>query len=359
YAPAIDSGLINYASVYDDTPYTFIDGSYSSLWPHNVNGKYKGLCTIEYAVSHSVNTVAVKILSEYGIGKAYDFLKNELMLDTVTDGEIIDGNLYNDLSLSSLALGGMTYGVTLKDMVSAYSIFPSEGIYKKATSVLKIYDRNGDLIIDNTPKGKRVIEKDTAEIMNQLLKSVVYDEGGTANPYIDRLIGYTEVAGKTGTTSSNIDRWFIGYTPHLASGVWVGYDMNSSLSSVEAGLHVRVFDDIMTEIYEKKEDFYFKEFSKARIVEGSFCMDSGKIVTDSCVCDPRGSRITNGYFKYGDLPCEFCDIHEKVRYCLKGNGVAGRNCPDEDCVYYGMLSYDREMPYDITVTDSEYLYFDI
>ena len=358
YAPAFEKGIINYASIYDDTPFFFGSGDYDDLWPHNVNGSYKGLCTIEYAVSRSVNTVAVKILDEYGIGASFDFLQNKLGIDSLVEKEEHDGKIYTDLSLSSLALGGMTHGVTLLDMVSAYSIFPTEGVYREGICVLKIYDSDRNLIIDNTQRGKRVLSPQTAEVMNMLLSSVVNSVGGTASSSISRTVEYSAVAGKTGTTSGNYDRWFIGYSPTLVGGIYLGYDTPKSLSGIKSSRHIEVWDEVMAEImkvYSKGE----KSFGTDYLIETNYCMDSGKLVTDACLLDARGNRSAVGYFTKDNVPREYCDSHIKVKYCKDGMGVATPFCPSDSVFYVGMIKNDRTMPYNIVVRDSEYIYYPI
>ena len=355
YAPAIDEGIISYSSVYDDIPIEFGNGDIDSLWPKNADRVYKGLCTLEYAVKHSVNTVAAKVAAEYTVEKSYSFLES-IGISSLVDGEYINGSYYSDKTLGAIALGGMTRGVSLLEMTAAYGIFPSEGLYSEPSFVVSIYERDGSLLFDNARKKTRVISVESAQLMTTLLSSVVNESAGTAYGYITKTPKVCETAGKTGTTSNSNDRWFIGYTPSLCAGIWVGYDTPQKLSTLEYGAHLKLWDEIMYSVL-NVFDSEKRSFSRDTLIEASYCADSGKIITGACVSDLRGSRARIGYFKKSDMPDEYCDRHISVSYCTEGEGIAGEFC-EGHTVQVGMLLYRRSMPYDICVTDSEYLYIE-
>lgn len=236
YAPAIDKGIIKWSTVIEDSPVN--DGGARGVpWPRNVTGTYVGDVDVKYAVEHSLNTVAVKVLQMVGEKDSFDFLKHKLLIDSLDAGE--------DVGLASLALGQPARGVTLREMTAAYSIF-EEGIMSKPRSYYFVTDSDGRIVLGNDPKQEKVISKESAAIMTKLLEAVV--DTGTAAGKVT-LDGKIEVAGKSGTSNNNCDRYFIGYTPELLAGVWFGYDYPKDLSEFGGNLSVYIWDEVMTQIY--------------------------------------------------------------------------------------------------------------
>ena len=371
YAPALEYGLIHAGTVLDDTPYDFgtvtVDAkgkkTYSkpSGWPQNSNRRYQGRMTVDYAVTASKNTFAVKVLEMVGIERAYSFLTEKLRMHSLVESANSSAGISTDKNLASLALGGFTYGVTLKEMVAAYTIFPSGGVYTELRTVKEIRDGEGNVIIDNTPEKEIIISEDTAQVMNKMLQHVITDSHGTAYSYMKNIRNLMDFAGKTGTTDSNNDRWFIGYSPYFVCGDWIGYDEPQSLSAVlKKGEHCVVWADVMYDIHQKfindaKEGkSELRTFDDGMLIKATFCADSGKLITDACKCDPRGDRSTTAYFTKSTLPTEACNVHVMVRYCNEGHGVANEYCPDECCTYVALLKVSRSFQRDVYITDAEY-----
>ncbi len=351
YSLAIEKGLINYSSVLDDTPYTI---SGRSGWPKNVNGRYAGRETVENALAQSRNTIPVKLVSSLGINTVYDFLSDTLGLST-----LVDGNKYSDKNLSALGLGGMTYGVTLREMTTAYSIFPSGGIFTDSSTIISILDSEGNVIVDNKPEHRIAIKEETAQTMVRLMKSVV--NYGTAYSYTTKIRKMKlDVAGKTGTTDNNFDKWFIGYSPYYVAGSWIGYDQNQDLGSTHG--HITIWDAIMEEIHKTKftsKGIELKTFDSDLLISAQFCKDSGKLMTDICAADSRGSRASTGYFTKHTLPTEECDVHVSVKWCLDCKKPATEFCPDESVAMRIRLKVDRTyLPDDFAYmpTDTDYVY---
>lgn len=238
YAPAIDSGLINWSTIISDSPIREGNGT-NAPWPSNANHKYVGDVTVEYALTNSLNTVAVKILHSLGNQKSFEFLSDKLKIASL--------NAQNDSGDASLALGQHSAGISLRELVSAYTIF-EEGIMSRSRTYSKVTDMNGKIILDNSYGESAVISPESAAIMTKLMQMVVNE--GTASGLIT-LNEVTEVAGKTGTTQHSCDKYFIGYTPTLLAGVWQGYLMPKSLDFIGTNYSAIVWDDIMNEIYEK------------------------------------------------------------------------------------------------------------
>lgn len=216
YAAALDRGYTP-ATIIIDSPVVFRDVNSGSTWkPRNFGEKFHGPTTFRDALAKSRNVVTVKILRDIGIDYAMDY--------AARIG--IESRLSRDLSI---ALG--TSGVSLLELVNTYSVFNNLGYLVQPVFITKIVDRDGNVIEENRPKGKKVIEESTAYVMTSLLKGVVTDGTGRRVRALNR-----PVAGKTGTTDNLNDAWFIGYTPRYTAGVWVGFDDGgTSLGKGETG----------------------------------------------------------------------------------------------------------------------------
>lgn len=376
YAPALEYGLITYGSAIDDTPANFgnetmgADGkikySRPDGYPNNYSKTYGGLTTIHYAIRHSLNTVAYKVLQKLSLSTSFDFVKNKLHIDSYIDSrELAGGTVISDMDYAALALGQMNYGLTLKEITAAYSIFANNGVYNKPKIVLKIIDRDGNVIVDNTGGSEIVISEQTASIMTKMLEEVV-DYGTAARLSVKNMI---DIAGKTGTTSQDHDRWFVGYSPYYLAGCWFGYEMPKSLELFSAGYSpaLQVWDNIMTILHQRIVDKAvakgesLKTFKLADgVVTAQYCKDSGKVPTAACLADPREeSRIETGYFTVDTVPKEKCDVHVLVAYDTVSGGIATSNCPDSNVKYVGLLKLYRSFPFKIFVTDAQFVYRDV
>lgn len=376
YAPALEYGLINYNTVVDDTPFNFgeeeIDPdtgettySRSGGWPSNYSNRYSGLTTIAEALRSSLNTVSVKVLDELTLERSFDFVKNKLHIDNFIESmTLANGNVLTDKDYSALALGGMNYGVNVLEMTAAYQIFVNDGVYTSPRIVLQILDSEGKLIVDNTQKSEIVLSTQNAYIMTKLLQNVVKSGTATAITLDEKI----EVAGKTGTTTNDYDRWFCGYTPYYVASVWFGYNMPQSLENFSASVSpaVTIWDDIMTQIHDRliervaESGETLKTFSRASgVVTATVCRDSGKLMTDACRADPRGSRATTGYYTLSTVPTDYCDVHVLVDYDTVSGGIACIDCPSSNIVKFGLLNVTRTFPVQVYITDAEYVWQDI
>lgn len=362
YTPALDKGLITYSTVVDDTPYRFIRTSsgYCRPWPQNSPKGYRGLTTVGDAVKRSVNTVSVKILNEMDKEEIFELLQGRLGLGGLVRERDIGGGRYTDIADAPLAHGQLTVGVTVKEITGAYTAIANGGVYHKPKTVLKIFDSDGRLMIDNTDGegeegGERVFSRESAAVMTKLLQGVT--GGGTASSV--KLKRRVECAGKTGTTGADRDRWFIGYTPELLCGVWFGYETPKSLSGFSGSPAVRVWDELMERLYdaesaEREVKAHFD--GGAELVRARYCKDSGKLVTAACLADPRGCRVETGYFAKGTEPTQYCDRHVLVRYDTVNHGVAGEDCLSENCRMIGMIRVERTFPCEVAIADAQYVY---
>ena len=337
YAPAIENGIITYASVYDDVPIF----KNSEFWPHNANKIYRGLMSVNYALEHSVNTVAVKVLNDLGMDKSFDFCKNRFGISLLDE---------TDKNEAPLALGQLTVGDNLLNATNAYSAFANGGYLAKPRSYLYVTDNYGNVLLSNDYSSNKIISEETASIMNIMLKNVV--DNGTAKSI--RLKDFFEVAGKTGTSGNNEDKWFIGYTPYYLCGVWTGYDTPISINSSK-NYSLTLFDAVMCDIHEDK-NADAQLFISDNIVAQEFCVDSGKIPCEECKLDPRLNRVQIGYFVKGSEPIERCPLHKQVFIDSQSGLLASEKTHPLFKRRISLVDYARDSIFDkFDVRDKNYL----
>lgn len=228
------------AMEHDMTPDTIMEDKkveYGGWSPHNADNSYQGRMPLWKALALSVNTVAVQLADKVGPSNVIANAKKLGITTLVEDGSP------NDDNLASAALGGLTKGVTPLEMAAAYGAFANKGVYIKPTAIVKILDRNGNVLEDNSSDVQKtqVMSEKTAYEMTSMLEGGIARGTGTAAS-----IG-RPAAGKTGTTDDNHDAWFIGYTPDIVTAVWVGDDTGSqSLGEIYGGtVPAQIWHDYM------------------------------------------------------------------------------------------------------------------
>ena len=347
YAPALEDGIITWSSVYDDVPVEFFEeNGKMSAWPNNASNSFAGLANVKYALQESLNTVAVKALYDLGTERSYEYLVKRFGIESL---------ISSDCDTAPLALGQQTYGVTLREITAAYTAFANGGFAYRARSYVTVMTKNGDVLLDNTSHGERVISEGNAAVMTKLLQNVV--ELGSSSVTVS-LRESVEVAAKTGTTQNSCDRWFVGYTPYYVCGVWYGHEYPSTLPQSTLRVCSTVWNDVMTELHsEFVESGEVKRFElPENVIQAAYCRDSGKLMTASCLIDARGEREEIGWFVDGTQPKSFCECHVTVKYDLFGEGVALDGCLPHECVSVGMIRVQRSFPVQITVSDAQYVW---
>ena len=356
YGPALDRGIITPATVYDDTPYRFDDNN--NRWPKNTTNSYSGLMTVNMAVSLSVNTVAVKVLADLTPEYSFDFAVNKLGMDTLVEKEIINGQEYSDVDLAPLALGGLTRGVTIEDMAAAYATYANQGQYREPRTYTKVLDSDGKtVVLDNTQDTVTAVSEKAAWYMTYMLQNAV--QSGTGSP---AQIENMTVAGKTGTTDNDQDRWFCGYTPYYTAAVWCGYDVPEEVNLTESSTNPAAYlwQKVMAGVHEGLEN---KDFERPTdVVECYYCQDSGLLATEACRSDLRGSREVKGLLALEDVPTTYCTAHTMVELCDESEQVANEYCEEVEgnsTHEVGLLAIQRMFPVSgIAVKDQAYVLMD-
>lgn len=348
YAPAFDLGVITPATVLDDSPFSLEGGR---AWPKNSPVGYDGRVSILTGVTKSKNTIAVKVANLISPKRSFDFAKDKMGLTTLVDESTNSkGEVYSDIGLAQMALGGLTYGVTVEEMASAYGAFVNGGVRYKCTTYSRVEDADGNLVINNSPEPTVAMKEKTAYYMtNCLVNAVQYGTGSKAR--MDNM----PVAGKTGTTTKDYDRWFAGYTPYYVGVSWFGYDPQRRLSgytSYNPALYM--WKQVMDKIHEGLERREF-EAPKFEVETANVCKDSGLLTTDACRLDPRGSQVTSVKLAKEDVPKTYCDVHVLVEVDIASNYLASPYCPDEVRKKIGLMDITRPMPdAGVSITDEGY-----
>ncbi len=364
YGPALEAGLITWATVTDDSPVNFGDettgdggkAEYSrpNGYPQNYSKTFRGLTTTHYALTNSLNTISYKTLMKLGLENSFGFLQRIGLSSLVESRTNSKGNTFTDLAYAPLALGQLTDGASLLEMTSAYTIFANGGVYNSPRFVLRILDSDGNVVIENEKKSEIVLSEQNATIMTMLLQNVV--KSGTARKMT--LKDSVDVAGKTGTTMYDYDRWFVGYTPYYLCGVWFGYTQPRSLEkfTVSPSPALKAWDEVMVKLHEKYTSTgNVKKFTQAAgVINQVYCADSGLLATDACKADPRGQRLEVGWFASGTEPTKYCTTHVMVDYCTSGKGIATSGCKNTKKV--GLLNISRAFPLQVKIEDAQYVY---
>jgi penicillin-binding protein 1A len=322
YAPAIEYGYVTLGTVIDDVPVDF-DG-----WiPRNYGGKFNGLTTVRSAIELSRNIPAVKVLNILGIEKSYEFLTNNFSISSLVESDKrSDGKVYTDKNLNSLALGGLTDGISVMEMTAAYTPFVNKGVYVKPYTYTKVLDHEDNTVLETKKNSHIAMSEQTASLMSHALNGVV--DHGTAT--VARLENNMPAAGKTGTTSDYLDKWFIGYTPYYCGGVWYGFDEPKSMGTELVGKQnpsALIWGAVMNKVHENLE---VKDFYEAQdIIKVPICKDSGKLPNEFCSSDQRGNRVYYEYFKKGTEPTTKCDVHVSAKVDINNNLLANEYCPED------------------------------
>ncbi len=341
YGPALEKGIINWASVYDDVPVRFT-GEGRHPWPRNAVGTYRGLTTVAHAVAHSTNTVAVRVLESMGAEESFRFAKERFHLENL----IGDGDR-NDRGEAALALGQLQRGLTLRELTAAYSVFADRGCYHPCRSYYRVLTAGGEILLSNADASEIVMSAENAAIMTKLLEGVI--KGGTASEL--NLKGDVACAGKTGTTMDDHDRWFIGYTTELICGVWCGFDHPEPVA--DSGICKQAFQNVMNMIPGGRVGAAAFDLPSG-VFPLSYCKDSGMLPGVACSHDPRGARLAMGWFTAENRPSASCDCHVLCEVDAIHGGISHGHCPITKKA--ALLRVKRALPFAVEVADAQLVF---
>lgn len=319
FVPALDAGGKTLATTYEDAPFNYDNGGrqVKNWW----GDSYRGFNSIRDAIRDSMNVIAVKTLTDIGPQLGYDYLVN-MGITTLVDSETYaDGTVYSDIQ-QSLALGGITNGVTNVEINAAYASIANMGLYVEPIYYTKVLDHDGNVLIDNQPETKQVMQPTTAWLINNAMKDVI--TSGTGGPCA--LSSGMPVSGKTGTSSKDYDLWFCGSTPYYTASIWLGYDINTSLPKGSGSLHERMWSKIMQQIVEL-EGQEIKDFPKVDgITSATVCKTTGLLPKEGC-------ETRTEYFAVGTVPTETCGA-ETIEMCEESKLPATEHCPTKFTMTY-------------------------
>ncbi len=314
YGPAIDQELIGLGTVIDDKPIDVGNGKV-------VSGS-KGPVSVRTAIALSLNSCAIQVSDMVTQETGFEYCES-FGINTLVESKEVNGKIYNDYG-RTMALGGLTDGVYNYELCSAFASIANEGVYNSPTFYTKIVDHDGNVLLENPSESHRVIKKSTAALLTLAMESVVTSGTGSSCS-----LGSMPVAGKTGTTTNNVDLWFCGYTPYYTCAVWGGYDDNKSVS--ETSYRFNIWRGIMDRVHEDLEPKSFELTSS--IVKATVCKETGLLPysdkgsnsadTDNYEIqyDENGNPLPitvhvgcetiTEYFPKDALPTKHCEGHEE------------------------------------------------
>ena len=294
YPIAMDTNVINYSSLVDDSPiekYQYVDGVWKS-GPNNAYLAYNGKMTVPEAISWSSNAAAVQLMMKIGTQTAYDQAVNVFGFDSL-DPDV------DATSVGSLSLGGTSGGVSVREMAAAMQYVGNGGLFYEPYTYYYVTDSNGTIILDNRNNSpKEAYSPETAYAMNRVLKYNV--ETSTHSHSMNAGISGWEIVGKTGTTDYDKDSWFVGASPYCTLAVWTGYDVPERVSNTMVS--TTTWRKVMSNYLENKE---YKVFDMpSSVISATYCKGSGSLAASYC------TDTATGYYTQGNMPHTCNGYHE-------------------------------------------------
>ena len=336
YTTAIDSHKFTPASVMIDEAVEYPNGKDTEPWiPRNFSKTYQGPVRLRNALETSLNTISVRLVDHLGVSAVFKTAQKMGLNSLVSTGE------FNDIALSPLALGGLTRGVTPLELTVAYTPLANKGIYSEPIAILKVTDSQGRILLENTPQRKVVLRESVAYVITDMLKGGI-ERGTGRRAQIGR-----PAAGKTGTTDADTNAWFVGYTPDLIAGVWIGNDSQSqpliiNNTKITSGSAAQIWGNFARRALEKKPitDFTLPTGVTTNI---EICAETGFLATSYC------PETVSEMFITGTEPTETCPNHSapdfgskiNLQICLDSGALATDYCPPERIItktYWALTS---------------------
>ncbi len=325
-SPALQEKVITASTVYNDVLTDF-----NGYKPHNSGDSYSGLINIRQIIAYSKNVPEVKIMRELTPTKSIDYLRN-FGVSTLKKASEVEKGKENDEHLS-LAIGGVTNGISPLEMAAAYAAIANDGEYIEPTFYTKVVDSNGNTVLTPNQEKRRVISEQNAYIVKTIMQEPVRTAGGTATFCA---ISGMDVAAKTGTTDEDKDRWLCGFTPYYAAACWFGYDDPEPIVGFGTNPAGLIWDAVMTDIHKGLPSAKFTEPSG--IVTQTVCKATGCLANSGCGATYRE------IFTADNLP-EKCEGHGSQKICSQSGKVATQFCSEycevKDSPYGGVVPKER------------------
>lgn len=275
YSLAIDSNMYTWSYPKVNNYGIIVDGD---RWPLNYGGdpgSEDSYETLQQALAPSHNTVPAQLVQKLGIDRCYNWLQDSFNFTSLEE---------EDKNYSSLAVGGMEHGVYGIEMCAAYTTFGNGGVYYEPYCYYTVTNSSGSVVyLTHNDSGEQVMDTGTADVMNKMLQTVATASDGTARAY--RVTGF-DMFAKTGTTSNEKDRWFIGGTPYYVCSVWMGYAEYAEELDFSTNYCGKIYQTVMNQIHKNLPSKNF-EFSD-EIVKRSYCAKSGLIAGAGCATGGTG-----------------------------------------------------------------------
>ena len=308
-APALEEKVITAATVYNDVKTDF-GGGYT---PKNDGDKYRGPINIRQFIETSQNIPALKIMRELTPKKSIEYL--EKMGVTSLDEKEDD--------ILSLAIGGMTDGISPLEMASAYGTIANDGVYITPTFYTKVVDNSENTVLTPKQETKRAISEQNAYIVKKIVQEPVVGASGTAKYCA---ISGMDVAAKTGTTDKSYDRWLCGFTPYYAAATWFGYDDSEEVKGFSKNPAGQIWSAVMADIH---KNLAGASFTKPNgIVEATVCRTTGCLAATGC------TDVYKEIFTSDNMP-EKCEGHGSQELCAESGMIANEYCPTRKVNNYG------------------------
>lgn len=289
YSLAIDSNMYTWSYPMVQNYGILVNGE---RWPVNFGndpGSPNSYETLQQALAPSHNTVPAQLVSSMGCEKCYNWLNETFKFTSLED---------SDMDYSPLVVGGMSYGVYALEMCAAYTTFGNGGVYYEPYCYYTVTNSSGSQVyLTHNDSGEQVMDRSSADVMNKMLQTVATASNGTARSY--RVTGF-DMFAKTGTTSDEKDRWFIGGTPYYVCTVWMGYSEHAEELNFSTNYCGQLYQTVMNNIHKNLPSKSF-EFSD-EIVKRTYCTKSGLLASSGC------SSTATGWYKEDSLPstCTVC-----------------------------------------------------
>ncbi len=324
YLPALDNNHTA-ASVIDDIPVYFDFNNPEDPHPRNVgNTGYLGLINLREGIRISSNVTATRLLDE--------------LAPTVAGSQQVMAEYLSEMGINipnpnySHVLGSAD--TSPYQMNRAFNMIANEGVYSELISYTHVEDAKGNVILENRPEKKRIVDPEVAYLMTDIMRHAVTpaNEGYGWQAAIRENNAGIPVSGKTGTSQRQQDAWFVGYTPYLSGATWIGFDLPEESLETSSVVSAELWSKIMGRIHDEME-YPNKDFERPdNIIEVEVCATSGMLPTELCERDPRGSQVITELFIRGTEPTEECNVHQLVRIHEPTGTIATDSTPSGEIV---------------------------